>query len=546
MILKHTPVKVGLLLDDRKVPVWIEEIIQFLKNDHRFEICFVVLNNAPVKKKPSAFLYKVLRKLDEYLMRLPDSPFIRKEVDVTEFRVIKVFPLQKKYSDHFPDDVLEQIRSLQPDIMIRFGFRILRGEILTAAKQGILSLHHGSMEYYRGGPPAFWEVVNKEPTTTVSLQLLTQELDAGLLLDESVLNTFPYSFYRNQHRIYWAGEHLLKENLLQLVNDGVENYFQHKRAVQRKLQRGTFYKPPGNVASFKLICWYFFKNAGKQLHRKLFVEQWQIVVQQYAQSNGVNKLKAHQLLKPPIDREWADPFIIKQNEQYFLFFEEKFFRKRDAHIALFVLDAEGIKINSEPIVVLKDKVHLSYPFVFSHNGSFYMLPEAAASYRLTLYKAVNFPYDWMPCNILIDDLHVYDPTLLKHTDGQWYLLCTAKSNDRYSSNAYFHIYSSNELHASFKPHPGNPFYKDVRLARPAGAVFNNGKSLLRPAQICAPAYGNGIVMSHIKQLNGKLFEESAMASLPDFPWINLSETHTINVAGEMIVKDKLVTRFKFF
>ena len=37
----------------------------------------------------------------------------------------------------FPDDALERIREKKLDVLIRFGFNILRGEILTAARYGV-------------------------------------------------------------------------------------------------------------------------------------------------------------------------------------------------------------------------------------------------------------------------------------------------------------------------------------------------------------------------------------------------------------------------
>jgi methionyl-tRNA formyltransferase len=46
-------------------------------------------------------------------------------------------------------------------VLLRFGFNILSGEILTVARYGVWSYHHGDNDYYRGGPPHFWELVER-------------------------------------------------------------------------------------------------------------------------------------------------------------------------------------------------------------------------------------------------------------------------------------------------------------------------------------------------------------------------------------------------
>jgi len=44
---------------------------------------------------------------------------------------------------------------------------------------GVWSWHHGDEDKYRGGPPAFWEIVNADPVTGALLQRLTERLDGA-------------------------------------------------------------------------------------------------------------------------------------------------------------------------------------------------------------------------------------------------------------------------------------------------------------------------------------------------------------------------------
>ena len=59
-------------------------------------------------------------------------------------------------SEFFCDDDIGQIREFGLDFILRFGFNIIRGDILDVPKYGVWSFHHGDETKYRGSPPAFW------------------------------------------------------------------------------------------------------------------------------------------------------------------------------------------------------------------------------------------------------------------------------------------------------------------------------------------------------------------------------------------------------
>ena len=79
-------------------------------------------------------------------------------------------------------------------MIIRGGKGILTGKILNLCRLGILSIHHGNNEINRGGPPGFWEVFNKEPSSGFIVQRLTEELDGGDVYVKGV-NTNKISLY---------------------------------------------------------------------------------------------------------------------------------------------------------------------------------------------------------------------------------------------------------------------------------------------------------------------------------------------------------------
>jgi methionyl-tRNA formyltransferase len=151
--------RLGILLDDLNIPIWIEELLQWIEAQQGIDLRFVVVNKSVQASGRSSFMYRLLRRLDQKLLQLPNDPSKRVQWEPKGMEVIHVEPIRKKFSDYFPEDALNSIKAYQPDLLIRFGFRILRGKILSVAPYGILSLHHGDTAAYRGGPPAFWEVV---------------------------------------------------------------------------------------------------------------------------------------------------------------------------------------------------------------------------------------------------------------------------------------------------------------------------------------------------------------------------------------------------
>ncbi len=64
------------------------------------------------------------------------------------------------------------------DVAVRFGFGLLRGDILRAPEFGVLSFHPADIRLYRGlGVPQAW--IDGRETMGVTLQRLNEEIDGG-------------------------------------------------------------------------------------------------------------------------------------------------------------------------------------------------------------------------------------------------------------------------------------------------------------------------------------------------------------------------------
>ena len=119
-------------------------------------------------------------------------------------------------------------------MLIRLGFRILRGGILTAAPHGVWSYHHeGDNDRYRGGPPGFWEVMEGTPVAGTILQRLTEALDGGHALYRSWGATNLFSVSRGRVEACWKGSEFLVRALRMLRDRGRFRVTSGKRVRRR-------------------------------------------------------------------------------------------------------------------------------------------------------------------------------------------------------------------------------------------------------------------------------------------------------------------------
>ena len=71
------------------------------------------------------------------------------------------------------------------DVLLLFGYnRILHKDFLKLTKFGILSFHTADITKYRGRPAAFFEFVNDEKEGGLSLQILAEKIDGGIVLEK--------------------------------------------------------------------------------------------------------------------------------------------------------------------------------------------------------------------------------------------------------------------------------------------------------------------------------------------------------------------------
>jgi hypothetical protein len=201
---------------------------------------------------------------------------------------------------------------------------------------------------------------------------------------------------------------------------------------------------------------------------------------------------------------YADPFLFEHEGRHHLFCEEVSLGAKRGVISHTELRLDGIPADP-PKPVLEADCHVSYPFLFAHEGEVFMIPETRAARRIELYRAVSFPHGWRRDAILLGDIEAADATVLAY-DGRLWLFASVSAPGASSADE-LHVFWAEALRGPWHPHACNPVVSDVRCARPAGAIRHWGTRIVRPGQDCSRRYGGAVSFREIEVLTPSAYAE---------------------------------------
>lgn len=541
--------RVGVMLDSLRPSAWVAKILREIQQSGFASIEQVILNDAvrPVSRRSlrqrlrmywTHGLYNRYSRWDYKRYRTKPDAF--ESVDVAELlrdvEIVKARPIQKGFVDRFTEADIERVKQAGLDVVFRFGFRIIRGDILNCAHFGVWSFHHGDNREYRGAPPGFWEMYEGNPVTGTILQVLTDDLDGGHVIYRSFAATHTKSLYLNRNAVYWKTGEFALRCLRTLHRDGWESIKSSPDYREPNRYTKGIYKTPAAPVMLKFLAHSAISRVRHRASTALFTnrDQWFIGLRKREGRRTIlDDRKNFHILPMPRGHFYADPFLFKKDGRNYLFFEDFSFAQQKAVIACTELDAQGNTGKIEE--VLECDYHLSYPFLFGWNGSVYMMPEAKLSGRIELYRAEEFPRRWRLERVLIDNVTAVDPTLLEY-HGKFWLFANLATP---AGNTFdeLHLFHADSPLGNWTPHPRNPVVSDVRSARPGGAVFRERGFLFRPAQDCALRYGHALVLNRIEELSEHDYRETPYARIgPEWKAGNLS-THTYSRTEDFEVID---------
>ena len=275
----------------------------------------------------------------------------------------------------------------------------------------------------------------------------------------------------------------------------------------------------------------------KLIHSRFFSESYGVCYRAKRESTLLDDKKTpFKALKNPIKGWVADPFLIEYEGTTYVFVENYGYLSHRGTIAYAKITENG---PSRWKTVIREKYHMSYPYLVKYGDDVYMIPETSEIGELCVYKAVSFPNKWEKMKVLRDCEKIADTTFFEYQqklyaltydvadlqNPKWKLLDVNDSkNDRVLPN------------------------DDIDKKRPAGCFFKIGEQTYRPAQNCEKMYGEALVFYKCNAEGMDYSEELIQEVRPEDIFVDqrikgIKGLHTYNFTENYEVIDIQYRRF---
>lgn len=288
------------------------------------------------------------------------------------------------------------------------------------------------------------------------------------------------------------------------------------------------------------------KSLSFHINDKLFYHQW---ILGFSRTDIRSIIKTKQfdpditwLHLDDLNENRADPFLIRDGDNGYSVFYEKFFENSLEGSIWHLRLNDQLEVISDDLLMSPDH-HISYPFIFNENGTIYIIPETASNSRLSVYE-YNRVERSLQFRKHILDIPILDATFLK-TDNKYWLFGVRKNNE--SDHHYESwVYTANDLLGEYTPHPMCPVKKGLKGTRAAGNFIEVDGTFYRPTQNCEEEYGKSIILYKIDELTPSQVSETDHMSIAlggNGQNAKIKRIHTINVADGLMVVDGVKRTF---
>ncbi|OQX01863.1 MAG: hypothetical protein BWK73_44650 [Thiothrix lacustris] len=423
------------------------------------------------------------------------------------------------------------------DVVIDLSAQAPLDELVGVAKYGVWRHFFGQAFERSDRYTGIREYANQQAEILSGIERWTVGQTTPEYIFAATTSTDAASINRGVERTLWKMADFLPQRLQELLHLGESTFLQNINARMQPLALVAPVKSAsfGGAAILKVL-WRYPNNFLNKLFISLFrAEQWILLSKATGQVTEAGALEQFRKWLPPRDRFWADPFVVEHAGEQYVFFEELIYARGIGHLACVRLNADGS--HSEPVTILKKPYHLSYPFVFQHQGNYYMIPETASNHTVEVYRCEVFPHRWVFEKNLMTGVEAYDATLMEY-EGRWWLFASMRHDQRCSpSEALYLFHADDPLSTQWQAHPQNPVVASAARARPAGRIFNAAGLWYRPSQNCAGTYGRGLNINRIQQLDVNTYREQLVSAyLPDGQH-DMNGMHTLGVSSPVSVVD---------
>lgn len=278
------------------------------------------------------------------------------------------------------------------------------------------------------------------------------------------------------------------------------------------------------------------------LYKKFLIQTYNIGIIKKPIGNilneGIGKGEITWLKHAFKDRFFADPFMIKEDKEYYYILVEEFlFWEEKGKITLLKVKKEDFSLVERKIII-EEQTHLSFPFC-ELNGTT-IIPESVLSGKTNEY---SIDLDTMA---IINSREVLNVGLIDaafYTDiqgGKW--IFAAKTNNP-KEDMYMYKLNRNV----YEPlNNGQVVEHSIEETRSAGKLFEYNGNLYRPVQDSTQRYGRQTRIMRIDKLDEENYKASCVQVIngKDNPPYN-ETLHTFNVYNNCVIVDGSKDYFRF-
>lgn len=547
--------RIGVLLDTTNSSKYVYEFIEWAQSQPNLRVTHLILHPTGRQVSTTTFktlagrvfrsfskngvygtiskvLFQIIIKVEGTLLRkiaLYKNHLTRFDLSSLVTNRITITPIVSKsgFVYRFNEEDIGKIRALNLDILIRGGGGILRGDILNAARLGVISFHHADNRFNRGGPAGFWEVYLRKDTTGFTIQRLTEELDGGIVLMRGNFPTRHY-FLLNQAALYEKSNHYLK-----LLIEKIAKIGELPTALPALPYSEKLFRTPDAYDSVLYLIRNFANKTRNVVESMLGISiRWHVA---FVRSDWRQSVfwRGIEIKNPPF-HFLADPFVISREGKDYCFVEDYDFLSNRGSIAVYELGKNG---TTRIGTALAERYHLSFPYIFECQGALFMCPETCENNDIRIYRCIEFPLRWKLERIAMQNVSAVD-TMIFERNGKWWMFTNIdpiQSGDHCSE--LFIFCSASPIDGTWVPHSLNPIIVDASCARNAGLVMD-GDRLFRVSQGQGfNAYGERTLINEVIELTEDTYLESCISIITPTFRDGIAGTHHLHSNGKLTVFD---------
>ena len=519
--------RIGCIIDQNPIPLWKYYIIEKISQLDFCELCYIneIDKNSSEKNIKKSKLQSLLFNYEQ--RKTIKNPSSFKKQKLTSFSKI-IYSSKNHISNNELIITEDKIIDKNLDVLINLSSVKIKSESADLIKFGIW--YFDTTKTYED-LEGFSEILNNIPIITSNLQCIKNIQEDEKNITKCYSPTNFLSIKRSTNDLNWNKS---KNILLSLEK------LHRLKKLETDSKSEIIFKNNlilNNRQYIELLLKMMYNSIKLKIQNRFYFDQWVLMFNFNSQlSTSFSKF---QILKPSKDRFWADPHIIYEYGIYHIFLEEFLYAQNKGHITLFQMDKNGNILNKKKI--LEKSYHMSYPFVFKYENTYYMIPETHSNHTIELYESTEFPFTWKFCKNLMNDVDAVDTTIFHHNDKWWLFTNISKYDQIKNWDDLFLFSSDNLIDGIWKPHPCNPIVSDIRKSRSAGKIFLDNGNIIRPSQDGSTGYGSSIVLNKI-HLNEEKYTETVLKTLKPNWDSTIIGLHTIQHTSGLTMIDAKMKR----